>query len=108
MRRVKNGAVRGLAAMLAVFALLFSAALFLLGKIDRGSSAEQTAMIRSAVSSALVTCYAVEGSYPSDVEYLRQNYGLAYDTERYLVTIDAFASNIMPDVRVLVRGEAGL
>ena len=64
--------------------------------------------MRQAVRDALVTCYAVEGSYPADVEYLKENYGLAYDGERYIVDCDAFASNVMPEVRVRIRGEAGL
>ena len=108
MRRNGTGVARGLAATLAVFALLLAAALFLFQGIDRMSGEEQTALVRDAVRGALVTCYAVEGSYPTEVAYLKEHYGLAYDAERYMVTIDAFASNIMPDVRVTVRGEAGL
>ena len=108
MRRKGTGVARGLAATLAVFALLLAAALFLFQGIDRMSGEEQTALVRDAVRGALVTCYAVEGSYPTEVAYLKEHYGLAYDAERYMVTIDAFASNIMPDVRVTVRGEAGL
>lgn len=108
MRQTRGGMVRGLAVTLAVFALLFAAAFALLGRIDRGAADEQTALVREAVRSALVTCYAVEGSYPPDVEYLKAHYGLAYDASRYIVSFDAFASNIMPDVRVHVRGEAGL
>lgn len=108
MRQEKSGFGRGLAWTLAVFALLFAAAFLLLNRIDRGSADEQTALVQEAVRSALVTCYAVEGSYPADVEYLKENYGLAYDDGRYIVDCDAFASNVMPEVRVRVRGEAGL
>ena len=99
---------KGLTATLAVFALLLAAALFLFRGIDRVSEEEQTALVRDAVRGALVTCYAVEVSYPADVEYLKENYGLAYDGERYIVDCDAFASNVMPEVRVRIRGEAGL
>ena len=108
MRRNGTGVARGLAATLAVFALLLAAALFFFGGVDRASEDEQKALVRDAVRGALVTCYAVEGSYPTEVAYLKEHYGLAYDAERYMVTIDAFASNIMPDVRVTVRGEARL
>ena len=108
MRREERHVAKGLAATLAVFALLLAAALFLFRGIDRMSGAEQTALVRDAVRGALVTCSAVVGSYPTEVAYLKEHYGLAYDAERYMVTIDAFASNIMPDVRVTVRGEAGL
>ncbi|MDD6050428.1 MAG: hypothetical protein PUC00_04030 [Clostridiales bacterium] len=108
MKRSRSGIVRGLAVTLAVFAVLLVFAFVLISRIDQGAGDEQTALICDAVKNALVTCYAVEGSYPPDVEYLKAHYGLAYDAERYIVTFDAFASNVMPDVRVRVRGEAGL
>ena len=108
MRREDKRVAKGLAATLAVFALLLAAALFLFRGIDRVSEEEQTALVRDAVRGALVTCYAVEGSYPTDVAYLKEHYGLDYDAQRYMVSIDAFASNVMPVVRVTVRGEAGL
>lgn len=104
MRRRKNGFIRGLAATLGVFAVLFAGAFALLDRIGRASDAAQAEMVRDAVRSALVTCYAVEGRYPSDINYLKENYGLAYDAERFVVFYDAFASNILPEVRVNARG----
>lgn len=106
MRQEGHGIKRGLALTLAVFALLFGLALLLLGRMDRASSDEQTALVREAVRDALATCYAVEGSYPPDIDYLKENYALAYDSSRYIVVYDAFASNVMPEVRVRIRGEA--
>lgn len=49
-------------------------------------------------------CYSVEGVYPDNVEYLVEHYGLRYDTETFILQYDAFAENILPDIRVLVRG----
>lgn len=107
MKSGKRGLARGLAVTLAVFALLLGGALLLLNRVGAVSDEAQTEMVRDAVRSALVTCYAVEGSYPAELSYLKENYGLAYDEERYIVYYDAFASNILPDVRVIVRGSAG-
>ena len=59
-----------------------------------------------AVREAIMTCYAVEGAYPESVEYLQENYRLAYDEERYLVNIESFAANRSPDVYVVERGAA--
>ena len=53
-----------------------------------------------AVQNAALTCYAVEGAYPDDVEYLRTHYGLAYDQDRYMVRYSAFASNLLPEIYV--------
>lgn len=108
MKSGKRGLARGLAVTLAVFALLFTGALLLLNRVGAASDAAQAEMVLDAVRSALVTCYAVEGSYPAELSYLKENYGLAYDEERFVVYYDAFASNILPEVRVNARGSAGI
>lgn len=106
MKSGKRGLARGLAVTLAVFALLFAGALLLLNRVGAVSDAAQADMVLDAVHNALATCYAVEGSYPGELGYLKENYGLAYDEERFIVYYDAFASNIMPEVRVNARGSA--
>lgn len=69
--------------------------------LDNTEHTEQTEMVYNAVKKAALTCYAVEGAYPSRVDYLEENYGLSYDHELYLVSYNAFASNLFPDVRVI-------
>lgn len=61
--------------------------------------------IRENVLSVAVQCYAVEGVFPPDLAYLEEHYGLVIDRDRYIVTYEAFSTNMMPDVSVLVRGE---
>ena len=104
MKSGRHGIQRTTAVTLLVFVLLFSVAIALLEYIGNESDEAQSEMVRSAVRNAVVTCYAVEGAYPSDIAYLVDNYGLAYDADRFLITYDAFASNIFPDIRVNVKG----
>lgn len=94
-----------LALMLVVFVLLLSAALLCLKRVERSSQTESLAVVRDSIRHALVTCYAVEGSYPDSIDHLAENYGLAYDSDEIYVYYDAFASNIMPEVRVTLRGD---
>lgn len=72
---------------------------------DVRTEAEQEAQLREAVWRAMVTCYATEGQYPPSLQYLEANYALKFDDERFLVSYDAFASNIMPSVSILRRDE---
>lgn len=69
--------------------------------MDRANSERQTQFVYDAVRNAALTCYAVEGAYPENLQYRREHYGLAYDQTRYLVTYDAFASNLMPEIYVV-------
>ena len=61
--------------------------------------------VLDAVRRAALTCYAVEGAYPQSLEELERGYGLAYNKDAYIVSYDAFASNIMPNIQVLRKGE---
>ena len=104
MKKRKGNFIKGLALTLGVFAALFSCGFALIGQISRASNETETEIVREAVSAAVLTCYAVEGAYPAGLDYLMENYGLAFDEDTYIVVYDAFASNIMPDIRVLEKG----
>lgn len=62
---------------------------------------EQRTALYNAIVRATVHCYAIEGEYPMDVAYLEENYGIYVDRSKYIVSYDAFASNIMPTIQVL-------
>ena len=65
------------------------------------ASAEQEKSLKNAIQRSVVHCYAVEGSYPPSLEYLKDHYGLTYDGDRYLVDYRIFGSNLMPDITVI-------
>ena len=92
--------------IIALMALLIVGVWQLVSGVDSAHSAAESQIVIDAIHNAALTCYAVEGAYPQDVEYLRTHYGLAYDQNRYHVTYDAFASNQIPEIYVTedVRG----
>jgi hypothetical protein len=84
--------------------LVLAAAVLLANRIGTAQGTAETDIVRDAVKNAALTCYAVEGAYPDSVDYLREHYRLAYDEDRYLITYDAFASNMIPDIWVTEVG----
>ena len=90
--------------LLVILAVIVLAVL-LVNRIGASQEKAETEIVREAIKNAALTCYAVEGAYPDSLDYLRHHYRLAYDEERYLVTYDAFASNLIPTVYVMERGE---
>ena len=93
-------------AVILLMVLLLAGVYMLVTRVDTANSGAQTQFVYDAVQNAALTCYAVEGAYPDDLDYLRENYGLAYDQSRYFVTYDAFASNLVPDIFVVeVEGD---
>ena len=89
---------------LLVFAAIVVLAVALIGRIDTAHGRAETQIVRDAVKNAALTCYAVEGAYPDDIQYLIDNYHLAYDEERYFITYEPFASNRIPDIWVSEKG----
>lgn len=104
----KRGCVmRDAVLTVAVFLLMAAALFFGVGQVDMRNDQAEIAAVEEGVRRAAVLCYAVEGRYPADVEELCQNYGLVYDRERYIIKMDSFASNLFPDIHVLLIGGGG-
>lgn len=85
--------------------LLLCLSAFLLGvyRLEQGRSEQGQQQLEEAVRRAAVACYAQEGFYPPDVDYLCRHYGLTYEPSAYIVYYEIFASNLMPDITVLER-----
>ncbi len=82
-----------------IFIVILTIVIFALNDINGTSESEGLTITENSVRRAVITCYAQEGSYPPDIEYLKENYGLRISDE-YLVYYDIFASNIMPNITV--------
>lgn len=64
-------------------------------------SREGTETLKNAIRRASIQCYAIEGRYPPDIQYLQENYGVQINDKRYYVFYNGFASNVMPDITVV-------
>ena len=87
-----------------VFAALLAALCIGGRQVVLHSGKAGAATLEKSVRRAAVLCYAVEGRYPQSVDELVQRYGLVYDESAYIVHMDAFADNILPDISVLPAG----
>lgn len=58
--------------------------------------------IETVLNEALVTCYAVEGAYPSSVKYLK-HYGIEFDDEKYVYDYNVINSYELPKLNVSLR-----
>ena len=84
--------------LIAMVLLLFLQAVTAL---ERGRHRETAQQLEEVLRRTAVSCYAAEGFYPPDVEYMREHYALLYDEKDYIVHYELFASNLMPDITVL-------
>ena len=81
--------------------------LFLRGVSLVGDSADQeeSRQLERALRQAAVACYAAEGIYPPNVDYLCRHYGVLVDEQQYTVIYENFADNLMPEILVLEGGK---
>ena len=87
--------------------MLFAAMLawFIIASANAASStgARELSALKTNIENGITMCYAVEGAYPVSIEYLCDHYGLIYDSNKYFIDYERFASNIRPTVTVLER-----
>lgn len=72
-------------------------------KMDERLREQAELSIRNAILNSAKQCCAIEGSYPSSLRYLEENYGLVVNHDSYVITYEAFAANVMPSVVVTKR-----
>lgn len=97
------------------FGIMMSIVLFLgivvyfftaLNNMSEGIDSQQKEALHNAIDNAVISCYAVEGSYPENIGYLEEHYGLIYDHDKFYVEYSSFGTNVRPAVNVVVI-EAG-
>ena len=91
-----------------IFVALIVGFIFLINNITSKSGSREKEIVTEAVKNAALTCYAVEGMYPDSLDYLRENYNLSYNEDKYVVDYETFASNVIPHIKVVERGSNDL
>jgi hypothetical protein len=92
-----HGAILPTIIFLCFFLLLY------LGISNVSTSAEKQnrRIVQDALYRSVVQCYAIEGMYPPDIQYLKDHYGLVYNHDQFIIHYEAFAANILPSMIVI-------
>ncbi len=96
----RNGVLQTFLFPLLVFVFTLVCAGVSVCYFQKSSNLQSIDLLRQSARRAVVQCYAIEGCYPENVEYLEQEYGLHYNHDKYFIDYQAFASNVMPNVEV--------
>ena len=70
-------------------------------RLGDGHTAEDKLQLEDTLRRTAAACYAAEGIYPPNVEYMEEHYGIHIDDKHFVVKYDVIASNLMPDITVL-------
>ena len=75
--------------------------LFGLNSVSETTVARQEESLENAINRDIIQCYALEGTFPPNLDYLVEHYGLTYDHDLFFVDYQTIGSNIMPDVTIV-------
>lgn len=100
-KSVFSGAGRILLPAVMVLVLVFF--LGALSNLDEGRQEQALLQLEEALRRASAACYAAEGIYPPDLDYLQEHYGVVINEEKYLVHYQVEGSNLMPDITVIEK-----
>jgi len=101
--RAVLGALRTYGVGIGIFLVIVIILLSGLNSTEKANAEEQQKMLEGSIYRAVVSCYALEGSYPESLEYLIKNYNVHIDESKYIVHYMVTMSNIMPDIDIQVK-----
>ena len=89
-----------------VFVVLLGVVYYGINSISERTSSDQRTSLENALQRGITQCYALEGSYPESLDYLKGHYGITYNGDKFFVDYKASGSNILPDVTIIERGDS--
>jgi len=87
----------------AIFLLLVFSIIIFMDNYQDNIENEGLIYLNKSIEVSINSCYGTEGKYPSNLEYLIDNYGLVINENKYIVYYETFGSNIRPNIKVIKR-----
>lgn len=78
-----------------------------INSVETTNTEEQLKTMEDNIMRSAIHCYSLEGAYPEDISYLEEYYSLTIDWDKYIVHYEIFATNIAPDITVILRTNTG-
>lgn len=99
--KIKKGGSASIIVPVSVFLLTAAFFVYCVNIMEKDNGSEASEILKEAVTKAAVHCYAVEGAYPENLEYIEKNYQLNYNKDKFTVHYTSIGSNIMPDIFIV-------
>ncbi len=99
----KNSSTRNIIISIVIFLLIFFCFWLAVSSASSKTLDEEKNTLSAAVTRSVTHCYAIEGNYPESLEYLKDNYGLTYDEDKFFIDYQPLGADIMPDITIIVK-----
>lgn len=64
---------------------------------------QQRINLEKAISRDIIQCYALEGYYPPDLNYIEEHYSLTYNKSEFFIDYQIEGENIKPTFTIIER-----
>lgn len=86
---------------LLAFIILFFIFFDAIGSVDETTAQKQKEHLTTSLRRNITQSYAVEGTYPPSLDYIKENYGLTYDESIFFIDYKFIGANIYPDITII-------
>ena len=86
-----------LLALVLIIFILFS------DSFSQAALSHEREILQKAIDRNITQCYALEGSYPCNLSYLENHYGLTYNKEHFFIDYQYIGGNLRPDITIIER-----
>ena len=83
--------------------VLLGAFVIFANSVSNTNTDREKEILENAIERSVTQCYALEGSYPANLSYLEENYGLIYNKELFFVDYQYIGGNLRPDITIIER-----
>lgn len=99
-RKKKDGPLK-IILSLCLFSAVIAVFFLGIGTLSDTASDKEKESLENAIARDIAYCYATEGAYPESLEYIKENYGLTYNDDKFFVDYTPRGENILPDVTII-------
>ncbi len=99
-KRTSSYLLRRVITPIAGICLAIAILLWGVSSVRQSADNSQIDSLRQAILRSAVHCYAMKGRYPESLDYIKDHYGIRWDTGKYLVDYEIMGANLMPDVTI--------
>lgn len=83
--------------------IFFIVLIFQIQNIALLTKKQQQINLEKALSRDIIECYALEGYYPPDLNYIEEHYGLSYNKSEFFIDYQIEGENIKPTFTIIER-----
>ena len=83
--------------------IFFIVLIFQIQNIAVLTKKQQQINLEKALSRDIIECYALEGYYPPNLNYIEEHYGLSYNKSEFFIDYQIEGENIKPTFTIIER-----